>query len=227
MKYHNKIAKNIVVTAIAAVSLFGSSLSAQFAGSVMPTVIVPGGASQVKPPILLPNPNDRVIININHQRQESMLCLPTCASMMLNKFGWNYPPRQIKLATMKLPYYGPNTPFKYWTSTSSQDIMSALNYLGIKSWRSSHYLNNDSDFNRGFDHIKASLKMGYPVMVIIRPSGGYLHAVVVNGFDESKKIIHITDPGTTFNKGAATYSYSLFKAIWRNTSNNRTAIFMY
>jgi hypothetical protein len=144
--------------------------------------------------------------------------------MMLSKFGFNYPPRQIKLATLGKPYYGPNTPFNNWNGTSFQGLIYGISYLGIYTWRHSVFPN--AEFEKGFSEIKSSLRRGYPVMICITTSSSYLHAVVVSGFDEKNKQLIINDPMNP--NGSSFLAYDRFKTIWWNRpSTTRSAVFMY
>jgi hypothetical protein len=173
-----------------------------------------------KPPRPLPNPPKPPVpptpapipayfkINLNHQEQEYMLCVPTSASIMLNKFGWNYPPRQIKLATMRLPWYGPSTPFNHWTPMGLGALLDGLDYLGIKNWRIGWY--SQDEYQRGLDELKASIRQGNPVMIIVSYGGPVAHAMAVCGYDDVNKRLIINDPGAR-TPGVVYYSYDDLK----------------
>jgi len=178
-----------------------------------------------------PISNEYVKIQIKHQTQESMLCGPTSVSMMLSKIGFNYTPRQIKLASLNKPYYGESAPFNYYTSITFDGLKKALNTLGITNWRTAHY--DSFDFNKGLNDIKNSLRNGYPVMLCITVGGdrsGYGHAVVAVGFDEKNQRLIVDDPNTQA-PGISYYTYSsLEKGIWSNIFiglTSRSALFMF
>ena len=153
-------------------------------------------------------------------KQEPEQCIPTSASMMLALNGWNYPPRQIKLATKNKPYYGPNTPFNDFTMTSLGDLKKGLSTLG-QNWRTGAYKGDAAGLTKGMQDIKASLKNGKPVLL-----GVGLNAVVVCGFDDDNKLFTIADPGTG---SIGTYAYSSMESIWNYRAqrvNLRGALFM-
>ena len=78
------------------------------------------------------NSTESITLNVKHQVQETMLCLPTSASMMLSKLGWNFHPRQIKLASLGKTWYGPSAPFNDFTGMSFMGLQTALQKLGQK-----------------------------------------------------------------------------------------------
>ena len=159
-------------------------------------------------------------LKVRPVKQEPNQCAPTSASMMLAFNGWNYPPRQIKLATKNKPYYGPNTPFNDFTMTSFGDLKKGLSNLG-QNWRTGSYKGDAAGLAQGMQDIKASLKMGKPVMLAV----GF-HVVVVCGFDDDNKLFTIADPGTG---SIGTYAYSSMESIWNYRAqriNLRGALFM-
>jgi hypothetical protein len=192
-------------------------------------------ASPTPKPTPKPSPtpisNEYIKIQIKHQTQESMLCGPTSVSMMLSKIGFNYTPRQIKLASLNKPYYGESAPFNSYTSITFEGLKKALNTLGITTWRTVHY--DSFDFNKGLNDIKSSLRRGYPVMLCITVGGnrsGYGHAVVAVGFDEKNQRLIVDDPNTQA-PGISYYTYSsLEKGIWSNIFlglTSRSTLFMF
>jgi hypothetical protein len=171
-------------------------------------------------------------INVPHQRQETLLCVPTSTSMMLNKIGFNYPPRQIKLATLDKPYYGPSAPFSAYTPMSISGLMHGLKKLGITTWKSKHYFN--SEFDRGFSEIKASISTGKPVLMIAtmrsRSSGSiYGHAMVISGYDDRRQRLYLIDPDIP-RPGLRMISYLEFQRdYWHNGFGgltSRSVVFM-
>jgi hypothetical protein len=164
-------------------------------------------------------------INLNHQEQEHMLCVPTSASIMLNKFGWNYPPRQIKLATLRKPWYGQSTPFNNWTPMSLWDILDGMDYLNIKTWNIGWW--HLADFQKGLDAIKSSVRMGYPVMIVVTFGGPIGHAMAVCGYDDVNQRLIMNDPANK-SPGIVYYSYaSLRDTNWKMGGEFRCVVFMH
>lgn len=242
MKYHNQIIKvAAVVSLVTSLSFFGEANAQQVKnlGQVLP---VPGEdqiwfipkptptptpkptpAPTPKPPVPAPLPV-YFKINLNHQEQEPMLCVPTSASIMLNKFGWNYPPRQIKLATLRLPWYGQSTPFNNWTPMSLWDLLNGMDYLNIKTWNIGWWVL--ADFQKGLDAIKSSIRMGNPVMIAVTYGGPTGHAMVVCGYDDVNQRLIMNDPGNK-SPGIVYYSYaSLRDTNWKMGGEFRCVVFM-
>jgi uncharacterized protein YvpB len=185
--------KNIIKTSVLAAAIFASQL---FAG-------------------------EREQLKVRPIVQELNQCVPTSASMMLALRGWNYPPRQIKLATKNKPYYGPNTPFNDYTLTTLGELKKGLDILGQKNWRTSAYKPTYSGLQQGLVDIKNSLKMGKPVLIAVGR-----HAVVVCGFDDDNQLFTIANPT---NGSIVTYQYSSMDSVWRSSSGKlvlRGALFM-
>ena len=229
MKYHNKIVKFIpVVAATIFISCLIDTSHAQHTISLRASILPPG-AKRIPSPIPKPTPipppaTSYIKLNVNHQMQEYMLCYPTSASMLLSTRGWNYPPRQIKLATMGYVWYGSNTAFSYWTPMSTSGLFNGLNFLGVKGWRSEHY--PLTDFQRGLDEIKDALRKGFPVIILVWYGPGMGHAMVVSGYDDRNQRLIMNDPGM-MAPGIAYYSYaSLRDSYWKNSLNQRSVVFM-
>jgi len=237
MKYHNQIIK-VAAVVISIVGLVDSSWAqtrtvwktVTAEGTITPPSVKPIPLPRVIPtptpkPTPVPPPSTSYVkLNITHQTQEYMLCVPTSASMMASKTGWNYPPRQIKLATLGLRWYGPTTAFSYWTPMSLFELSIGLRYLNINSWRSESYA--ISDFQRGLDDIKDSLRKGFPVMIVVWYSTSIGHAMVVTGYDDRNQTLIMNDPGMR-SPGLAYYTYnSLRDNYWKNRYNQRWVVFM-
>ena len=177
-------------------------------------------------PVSPVNPNEAVTLIVKHQVQETMLCVPTSASMMLSKLGWNFPPRQIKLASLGKTWYGPSAPFNDYTGMTFTQLQTALQKLGVKSMATSY---SDKNFAIGFEDIKNSIRRGYPVVLGATYYGIYGHAVLVIGFDEKNKKVIIDNPAYQA-PGIEYYSYDDMKnKYWNNKfygQTTRTVLFM-
>jgi hypothetical protein len=218
----NKLLTAVLLSAAFSLDLFGANLSSSGAGTPMPLP----NATIVKTTSI---PNEYIKLNLNHITQERNLCVPTCASMMLAKFGWNYPPRQLKLMTVNKPYYGPRTPFSDFTTMKFVDLIKALQAKAKINWHERLYSGTNQGFQAGLNDIKVSLRKGYPVMIglDVTKEG---HAVVVCGVDERNKRLIVNDPSLK-SPGVKTLNYSdLQNTYWSNRtfkSTMRSAVFMY
>ena len=175
------------------------------------------------------NPNEYIKINLNHITQERNLCVPTCASMMLFKFGWNYTPRQLKLMTLNKTYYGPAAPFNDYTGMKFIDLISALRTKANIKWTERLYPGTYNGYLMGLNDIKNSLRKGYPVMIGLY-YGAYGHVVTVCGFDEKNKTIIVNDP-LLRSPGLKTIRYNDIQGtFWSNRAFNssmRSVVYMY
>lgn len=175
------------------------------------------------------NPNEYIKINLNHITQERNLCVPTCASMMLFKFGWNYTPRQLKLMTLNKPYYGPAAPFSDYTGMKFSELISALRSKAGIRWTEKLYPGTYDGYLKGLNDIKNSLRRGYPVMIGLY-YGTYGHVVTVCGFDEKNKTIIVNEP-LLRSPGLKTIKYTDIQGIfWSNRAFNstmRSVVYMY
>jgi uncharacterized protein YvpB len=188
----------------------------------LPTVIRKG----VPLPVPGRNSTESITLSVKHQIQETMLCLPTSASMMLSKLGWNFHPRQIKLASLGKTWYGPSAPFNDYTGMTFMGLQTALQKLGQKGMCTTY---SDQNFTIGLEDIKNSIRRGYPVIIGTTVQVYYGHAVLVIGFDEKNKRVVIDNPAYQA-PGIVYYSYDDLKnKYWNNKffgSTSRSVFFM-
>jgi hypothetical protein len=167
-------------------------------------------------------------LRVIHQLQEENLCIPTVASMMLERQGKNYTPRHIKALT-KSDFYDPSAPFNDFTPTVYKDLFAALQKIGVK-WDGRLFENNKAGFEKGMQQIKDSIKMNYPVMISIGEPSGIGHCVLVAGFNDINQMLSIVDPSIP-NNGYRMISYDDFEnKYWlgrSSKSRSRMAVFMY
>lgn len=198
--------------------------------SRMPVIVKPVPIPSPKPsptPILVqPKPVPGVRpgyyeyrkINLVHQYQEYNLCFPTSGSMVLSKFGFNYPPRQIKLASRLKPYFGWSTPFNDFTGMTPYEYLSALKYLNINNCRLEFLPSRDA--NKALENLKNSIRSGYPVITFFW-FGRTGHAVVACGFDDRRQELITLDPAYPSPVAVRNYSYEYLKnVVWKNPYTN-------
>ena len=150
-------------------------------------------------------------IQLNHQGQETLLCVPTSASMVLNYYGKIASPREIKTLTRK-HNYDPQEKFDDFTITFFGDLNSAVKKLGFR-WETKGYPNDESGLRKGLRDITRSLDAEKPVLIDTSINGG--HTFVVNGYDEDKEELIITDPAIT-SPGIRVISYGEIGRIWNS-----------
>ena len=198
------------------------SINSSCEGISLPTVIRKG----VPLPVPGKNSTESITLNVKHQVQETMLCMPTSASMMLSKLGWNFHPRQIKLASLGKTWYGPSAPFNDYTGMTFMGLQTALQKLGQKAMCTTY---SDQNFTIGLEDIKNSIRRGYPVVLGTTVQVYYGHAVLVIGFDEKNKTVVIDNPAYQA-PGIVYYSYDDLKnKYWNNKffgSTSRSVLFM-
>lgn len=198
------------------------SINSSCEGISLPTVIRKG----VPLPVPGKNSTESITLNVKHQVQETMLCMPTSASMMLSKLGWNFHPRQIKLASLGKTWYGPSAPFNDYTGMTFMGLQTALQKLGQKGMCTTY---SDQNFTIGLEDIKNSIRRGYPVIIGTTVQVYYGHAVLVIGFDEKNKRVVVDNPAYQA-PGIVYYSYDDLKnKYWNNKffgSTSRSVFFM-
>ena len=178
-------------------------------------------AADFLPPPAVPGQSDWLAVP--QTQQELNLCVPTAASMVLAYFGFQYPPRQLKIWSRGL-LYDPTRPFNDFTTTYFSDLLSGLQAHGIL-WTNHLFSNDDSGFANGIQQIESQLDQGLPVMVDTSLYTG--HTFVVAGYDHTNGILIIRDPFIP-PPGIREIKLSDFSSIWNSTrvgSNIRGAIF--
>lgn len=212
----------VAKTISASVQSASISINSSCEAMPLPTVIRKG----VSLPVPGSNSTESITLNVKHQVQETMLCMPTSASMMLSKLGWNFHPRQIKLASLGKTWYGPSAPFNDYTGMTFMGLQTALQKLGIRSMCTTY---SDQNFTIGLEDIKNSIRRGYPVVLGTTVQVYYGHAVLVIGFNEKNKTVVIDNPAYQA-PGVVYYSYDDMKnKYWNNKfygATSRSVLFM-
>jgi hypothetical protein len=132
--------------------------------------------------------NQRVYIPIARIQQEDNLCVPTSAAMVLAYFGDPRSPRELKVYTRGRDY-NPKESFNDFTITYYRDMVAGMQKIGY-SWSYRAF----PSFESGISAIKAHLRTGNPVLVDITRPSQETHTFVINGFDDERKILYVTDP---------------------------------
>ena len=164
----------------------------------------------------MPTSDRRVILDVPHLEQETLLCVPTAAAMILQYYGDAQSPRKLKtLASGR--EYDPSLPFDDFTITYYRDLVRAVQKLGY-TWSEQSIPDTNTGFDAGIREIEDEIERGRPVMVDVSfESGG--HTFVIEGFDSASRKLFIVDPGRK-GSGLNVESYDEFKAIWNEHSRN-------
>ena len=153
--------------------------------------------------------DDKTILAVSQIQQETLLCVPTSAAMVLAYYGDPQPPRRLKvLASGGL--YDPNVPFNDFSVTPYRDLVRGVQSLGY-SWAEQDYPNTETGFTDGLALIESEVRNGEPVMVDVSEPQG--HTVVIGGFDKPGRRLLAVDPGVDA-PGQHWISYDTFETIW-------------
>lgn len=167
---------------------------------------------------------------LRHQLQETNLCVPTSASIILDYFGRQVSPREIKELSMGR-HYSPDKPFKDFTITLFSDLIWGLHGIGY-SWKEKDYPDNLNGLQQGLTEIEHSLDAGIPVMIDTTPVRGHTssvagHTFVVAGYSVSQQVFYVVDPNLPA-PGTRVVAFQELESIWNSRSVNfdkRAAVF--
>ncbi|HEV2469913.1 MAG TPA: C39 family peptidase [Candidatus Sulfotelmatobacter sp.] len=169
-------------------------------------------------------------ISLRHQAQETNLCVPTSASIILDYFGDQVSPREIKELSMGRRY-SPDKPFNDFSITLFRDLISGLDRIGY-SWKERDYADDPKGMRRGIADIEHSLDGGLPVMIDTTPvrqhtSNGGGHTFVVAGYSVSQQAVYVVDPNVPA-PGTRVIAFRELESIWNSRGVNfdkRGAVF--
>ncbi len=155
-------------------------------------------------------PGEHVELPVPHIPQETLLCVPTSAAMVLAYYGDPRAPRSLK-ALSRGKAYDPNGPFDDFTITYYADMRKGLANIGY-AWSDKSFPDTPQGFADGLKVIQGELRQGRPVLVDISHDG-VGHTVVVRGFDEGQRRLLFVDPAQPA-PGAVSTSYDQFETLW-------------
>ena len=162
----------------------------------------------------LATPSSGVKLDVPFLAQETLLCVPTSAAIVLAFYGDAQPPRKLKaLAAGRA--YDPAAPFNDFTITPFTSLISGLHTLGY-DWRDSALPMTQEGFEQGMSVIKSDLRAGRPVLVDISYAG-VGHTFVLTGYDDAAQRIEFVDPAAPA-PGRNSATYAQFEAVWNETA---------
>jgi hypothetical protein len=169
-------------------------------------------------------------IPLRYQEQESNLCVPTSASIILEYFGEQVSPRELKELSMGRRY-SPDMPFNDFTITLFRDLIFGLHSIGY-SWKEIDFPDNRKGLQQGLSQIEHSLDAGIPVMIDTTHVRGNRstvagHTFVIAGYSVSAEALYVVDP-TLPSPGTRVVTFQELESMWNSRSVNfdkRAAVF--
>lgn len=164
-----------------------------------------------------------VLLDLPHIRQETRLCVPTSAAMVLKFYGDPQHPRRLKALSRGRDWQD-GQQFNDFTVTKSRDLVRGLDAIGYR-WTEENFDNDGFGFNGGMRAIDRSLSDGRPV--IVDTSIGIGHTMVVVGRNFDAETITLVDPDLSA-PGRVTISLAEFERIWNSNKvkfDRRAAVF--
>lgn len=152
-------------------------------------------------------------IDLRHQRQELLLCVPTVASMVLEHQGVRRTPRQLKILALGNPDASEE---EIHSITRYSDMIRVSRALG-RNWHEKTFRNDDAGFDQGLRLIEAEVALGDPVIVDLSLTRDVGHTVVVVAVDRQKAEITMIDPDQP-SPGRRVFSLTEFRQIWNELS---------
>ena len=149
-------------------------------------------------------------LDIPHISQETLLCVPTSAAMILSFYHDPQSPRYLKSLASGHPLPAGGT-FNDYSITYYRDLIRAVGYLGYR-WDDVELTDSHDDFGQGLARIESELQAGHPVMIDLSLAQGG-HTMVVRGFDAQGQTISVVDPAQPA-PGRHDMSFAQLEADW-------------
>lgn len=159
--------------------------------------------------------DDKTMLAVPHIQQETLLCVPTSAAMILAYYGDPQPLRRLKVLASG-GVYDPATSFSDYSITLYRDLVRGVQSLGY-SWAEQDYPDTEAGFTDGLALVESQVRNGEPVMVDVSAPQG--HTLVISGFDRTGRRLLAVDPNLPA-PGQRWIAYDAFKAIWNEHAFN-------
>ena len=141
--------------------------------------------------------------------------IATCSSMAVKYYGEKANPREVYCMASG-EQYSPSKNRYSWDDYWYAQVADGLRKLGYQWVFKGSYRNTSFDFQSGIQEIKRNLDNGCPVIVSVtwnESCRDKFRAVVVNGYDDSNRVVYITDPSIAA-PGLRIVSYKNFEKVW-------------
>jgi len=152
---------------------------------------------------------ERILLRVSQIRQETNLCVPTSAAMVMKYFGEERSPRELKTLS-RGQVYDPRAKFTDFTITFFKDLIKGISGLGYR-WVEKRHENDDRGFDDGLRDIINDLKNNNPVLVDTSYFKG--HTFVIAGGDTAAQKLFIVDPNIP-SPGVRRLTFQEFKPVW-------------
>ena len=213
-----RLSKILLVVVIPFATLTGVVM-ADTAG--IPNTIGIVSSDQFTPPATIPGTSEWLSVSQIHQ--ETNLCVPTSAAMVLSFYQTPHSPRELKVWS-RGENYDSSQPFNDFTITYFTDLLSGLQKHGI-FWNIEHFDNDDTGYTSGLAALLKRIDLHQPVIVDTSLYTG--HTFVVAGYRDAGSSLLIVDPFINA-PGIREITSSDFRQIWNSSvvgSNRRAAVF--
>lgn len=155
--------------------------------------------------------SDEYLININNIKQDKLLCVPACVSIILDYYGEKIDQKELKRLIEDTEFKDFNS--RLYTKTKFWKVERALKSLGY-NWQEKEFDINSG--NNGIEFIKKEIRNNNPVIVSVKKEYGQ-HAFIINGYKED--IFIVTDPNE--KDSSIKYSFKNFRKIWNSDGYGR------
>lgn len=174
----------------------------------------PDVGRQAQAPVINPNAKE-VRLALRHQSEEPGLCSVTCASIALDYFGTQIPPRALKVMSRGRDF-NPNEPFNDFTGTMFRDLCGAVGRAG-HAWTQQHFANDVNGFGIGLQQIKIAIDAGRPVLIDLTNAFGQdgSHVFIVCGYSDRTGTAFILDPHAQA-PGIRDIGYAQLALVWNS-----------
>ena len=155
--------------------------------------------------------SEEYLIKLNHTKQDKLLCVPACVSIILNYYGENIDQKDLKRLIENNDLKDSNN--RLYTKTKFWKVEIALKELGY-NWQEKEF--NINGGNSGIEYIKKEIANNNPVIVSVNKEYGQ-HAFILNGF--GKDYFIVTDPNE--DSDCIKYTFKDFRKIWQSQGSAR------
>lgn len=155
--------------------------------------------------------SEEYLINLNHIKQDKLLCVPACASIILDYYDQKIDQKELKRLIEDNEFQDSNN--RLYTKTKFWKVERALKSFGY-NWQEKEF--NINSGNNGIEFIKKEIQNNNPVIASVNKEYGQ-HAFIIKGY--GKDYFIVTDPNE--ENSSIKYSFQEFRKIWHSGSCGR------